>query len=469
MGSTYVDRGESSGLELEDMPGQNASETIAAQNLPPAPSTKAHQRRAILIVAASFALTFTGCGLNFAFGVYQELYESMGGPFATASPAKIDLIGTLAISLMTIGAPLASAWTKAYSPSSVIIFGGFMLGLGNVLASFGQRLWHFLLAQGVLVGIGTCMSYIPAVTVSPGWFDQRRGLAMGIVLSGTGVGGVSWAPALRALNAHIGFRDTLRLTGAVGFVLIATAGLVLKWDPESQRRNELESSRTSSGLRRVRIPLVNWQVARSRKFLAQAISATLQSAAYYAPVYFLSAYARTLGYSATTGANLIAVSNATSATGKVALGWAADRFGRLNTLFVCTFVSAITTLGLWLPSTLAGADSMGKALFVAFAILYGVFAGAYVSLFPTALVELFGVQNFASVNGFLYMVRGLGTLVGTPLAGLLIDSRGHMSSATLQKASAYERTTILVGALLAATTVAVFWVRLEAAGAKLKA
>lgn len=394
----------------------------------------------------------------------------MGGPFENVSPAAIDLIGTLAVSLMTIGAPVASAWTKAYSPRAVVLIGGFLLGLGNILASFGQHLWHFLLTQGLLVGIGTSLSYIPAVTVAPGWFDKRRGLAMGIVLSGTGVGGVSWAPALRALNAKIGFRDTLRLTGAIGFVMIGAAGLILKWDPASERRNEIEYPRTSSGFRKVRIPLVNWQVARTRTFLAQAVGAALQSAAYYTPVYFFSAFSRTLGYTAAAGANFIAASNASSAGGKIALGWVADRYGRLNTLFVCTLISALITLGLWLPSTFTSVtESHSKALFIAFAITYGVFAGAYVSLFPTALVEIFGVQNFASVNGFLYMVRGFGTLSGTPLAGALIKSRRSMSQNLLHAASAYERTAILIGALLAAATLAVLWVRLEAAGPRLKA
>ena len=99
-------------------------------------------RQAIRVVLASFFLTTTGCGLNFAFGVYQELYENLGGPFASASPAEIELIGTLAVSLMTIGAPFTSLWIKTYSPRNVSLLGGFLLGLANLLTSFGQKLWH---------------------------------------------------------------------------------------------------------------------------------------------------------------------------------------------------------------------------------------------------------------------------------------------------------------------------------------
>ena len=100
-------------------------------------------------------MTFTGCGLNFAFGVYQELDETLDGPFAGASPAEIDLIGTLSVSLMTMGAPFASSWTKQYGPRRVTLCGGVLFAVANVAASFGRELWHFVLAQGLLLGCAT--------------------------------------------------------------------------------------------------------------------------------------------------------------------------------------------------------------------------------------------------------------------------------------------------------------------------
>ena len=71
--------------------------------------------------------------------------------------------------------------------------------------------------------------------------------------------------------------------------------------------------------------------------------------------------------------------------------------------------------------------SAGKDLFAAYVVLYSVTAGAYVSLFPTVLAELFGIQHFASFNGLLYMLRGFGTLVGTPGAGALIRNSANES------------------------------------------
>ncbi|MCJ1478240.1 hypothetical protein MMC13_006917 [Lambiella insularis] len=414
------------------------------------------RRRQLLVLLSSFVLTFTGCGLNFAFGVYQELYETLGGPFDNASPAEIDLIGTLAVSLMTIGAPFASAWTRTYSPRSVSLFGGVLFAAANIAASFGQKLWHFVLTQGLLLGCATCLSYIPAVTVTPGWFDGRRGLAMGIVLSGTGLGGVVWAPLLRYLNATIGFRNTLRVTGAVSFVLITASACILNWEPATNvlRTQEAQSTQRSRFL----IPRANWNVVRSRAFAAHAAGAIFQSAAYYTPVYFFSSYARTLGYSDTAGANFIALSNACNFSGKIVVGYLADRYGRINALVVCTFISAVATLSLWLPSNYLLGDSTRRALFLTYTCFYGVTASAYVSLFPTCLVEQFGIQNFASINGLLYLIRGIGTLIGTPVAGALIHGQ---SVVVLGSVISFEKTILMVGLLLVGATLSVTWARVE--------
>lgn len=165
-----VEADRQNGLELGSMPSSEQPIPLSeAEQLRQDTDTTAHKRRQqILVVVSSTMLTFTGCGLNFAYGVYQELYETLDGPFQGASAAEIDLIGTLAVSLMTLGAPFASAWTKSYSPKNVTIVGGALFLVANIAASFGTQLWHFLLTQGILLGCATCLSYIPAVTVAPG-------------------------------------------------------------------------------------------------------------------------------------------------------------------------------------------------------------------------------------------------------------------------------------------------------------
>lgn len=413
-----------------------------------------------MICLACFTIVFTACGTLFAFGVFQELYERLShqpnNPFTNASPAQIDLIGTLSVAFMTIFAPFASAWAKRYSPRVIVASGGLLFATSSILASFSQQLWQFQLTQGLLLGVATCLAYMTAVIVAPTWYSTRRGVAMGIILSGTGIGGLVWAPAIHAMSHHIGFRNALRLSGSLSGALIIGGSIVLDWDPTTKARLEAERLRQPSA-KLWQVPLIDWRTAKTRKFVLQLLGSSLQSAAYYTPIFFFSTYARTLGFSSTTGANFIAINNACNAIGKVVIGLIADRYGRLNTLFAATAISSISCFVLWLPSNLSLNNETSRNLFIAYSVLYGFFASAFVSLFPTSLVELFGPAHFAGVNGALYMARGLATLVGTPTAGLLIRSSGDG-----QMPDSYWRTTLMVGSLLGGASVAVLWVTVDA-------
>ncbi|KAF5670461.1 monocarboxylate transporter [Fusarium denticulatum] len=415
------------------------------------------------IVFASFMINFTACGLLFSFGVYQEHYEAMiptaGTPFTGASAATIDLIGTLSAALMTIVAPFVMAWTKYYGPRPVVCLGGILFSVASVLASFGRALWHFQLAQGLLLGFATGFSFVPSMTVAPTWFDRQRGLAMGIISAGTGIGGLVWTPAISACIGSLGFRNTLRLTGCLATVLICISGFILEWETSMAKHLSAQNSALSPITALFKISVPTKQTIRQRAFLTQAASTLFQSAAYYIPVFFTVTYAKTLGYTEEEGANLTAVSNACNATGKIAVGFIADRLGRLNSFFLTTLLTAFVCVGLWIPSTLIGDsnETAARGLFVSFTVLYGLLASAFISLFPAALIELFGVQELPRIAGVMYMLQGLATLIGTPVAGALVRGEGlSRSSRDYTPMSAW------AAALMASAAIAVAGVRLEA-------
>lgn len=415
-----------------------------------------------MIIVAAFMLNFSGCGLLFSFGIYQSLYEEMSqkgdNPFTGASSAEIALIGSIAAALMKLGAPYVVAWTKYFSPQPVICAGGLLFGVASVLASFGKVLWHFQLTQGLLIGIATCLSFMPSMTVPPSWFGKHRGANMGIISAGTGIGGLVWSPILTASIRSIGFRNTLRLTGCICTVLICASGAVLTWEPKMAARLHKENMKLTrvSGL--FKVPLPSRNIVRTRKFCAQCLNAIFQSAAYYTPIFYIAAYAKTLGYSEADGSNFTSLSNACNAIGKVGVGFIADRIGRLDSFFLTTLLSSVSTAGLWIPSTIIGTSnkSTGKGLFIGFTVIYGLFASAYIGLFSPALVEIFGMENLPRVTGIMYMLQGAAGLVGTPVAGVLVRSlRGSLASEN------YLYMAVFVGALMIASTLTVFWARME--------
>ncbi|KAL4977980.1 major facilitator superfamily domain-containing protein [Aspergillus desertorum] len=410
-------------------------------------------RKYALVVTAGFSVMFTTCAFIFSYGVYQSLYEEMaeaeGTPFSGSSTALINLVGILAIALMSMGGPFAIHWSKIHSPPAVIVAGGWLFGVAYILSSFGQALWHFALTQGVLLGIGTCLAYVPTMSVAPTWFDKRR------------VGGMVWPPALRAMITHLGFRNALRISGCISLTLVSVAGYALRWEPKFHEQVRIQTQ----GLRRrgrwIKAPMVNYRVARSKRFLAQALGCFLQSAGYSTPLFFYAAYASTLGYSSTTAANFITLNSASNHVSRIAIGYGADRYGRINALVVTTLLSAVAVFAFWIPSMFHTPETdvpmpSADGLFIGFTILYGAFVSAYISLLPASMIELFGVQNFTNVNGALYLIRGMGALAGTTLTGMLI------SKSALTSSYVYERGGIVVGVLLMAATLACLWVRIEA-------
>jgi MFS family permease len=96
--------------------------------------------------------------------------------------------------------------------------------------------------------------------------------------------------------------------------------------------------------------------------------------------------------------------------------------------------------------------------------LYGVYAGGYNALMPTTITEIYGVENYARVNGFIYFVRGLGSLLGAPIAGLILGTHkrgggGDGQAETGMLRVRYEHVVVYDGLLLLCAGMCVAYVR----------
>jgi len=262
------------------------------------------------------------------------------------------------------------------------------------------QIWHLLLTQGFLYGIGSSMMYFPILSVAPEYFDQHRGSAMGFVLSGAGIGGLVLSPIIRILIAKISIRWTLRFL--CFFNLLVSLPIALTAAP----------SRFTSR----RVTHIDISLAKKPAFILSTVAAFLQAGGNLVPLTFLSEFSTALGYSAGFGAILLAINNGVNSGSRILTGVAGDRFGRQNTLILTVVGSAITVCGFWLGSALNGS----KPLWLLFVVFYGIFAGGYNALFPTTIAEVFGMQAYASVNGFIYFVRGMGALFGSPVGGAIL-------------------------------------------------
>lgn len=247
---------------------------------------------------------------------------------------------------------------------------------------------------------------------------------MGIILSGAGVGGLVFAPLVRYLLAQLSIRWTLRALSLITLVVSLPIALTVSPSRFTTRRPTH----------------IDLSLAKKPTLWLATVAAFLQSGGYPVPLTFLSEFSIVLGYSASFGAVLLAINNGVNSASRILTGALGDRFGRQNTLIATVLMSAISVMAFWLGSATSGS----RTLWILFVISYGFAAGGYNALFPTTVAEVFGMQAYASVNGFIYFIRGLGTFYGSPVGGKIL---GESSLANYPKVVWYDAT-LLLGASL---------------------
>jgi MFS family permease len=77
--------------------------------------------------------------------------------------------------------------------------------IGFIAASFCRRIWHLYLTQGLLLGLGLGMIFVPCAPILSQWFSKKRTLAIGIGSAGSGVGGLLFSFRIQAMIGNISF------------------------------------------------------------------------------------------------------------------------------------------------------------------------------------------------------------------------------------------------------------------------
>ncbi|MFC1903164.1 MFS transporter, partial [Chloroflexota bacterium] len=182
------------------------------------------------VLVASFLFVFIsqGCGF-FAFSLFvKSLQEELGW-----GRGEIMAAFTMFILALGVGAPFIGRLVDRYGVKRVISTGAIIAGSGYVLLSQTNALWHYYLGY-LIIGIGIAATgVVPASTAVSNWFKRKRGMAIGIMSSGVGAGGLVLAPIIGGyLIPNFGWRTSyLILALLIWVVIIPVALLVIKAKP----------------------------------------------------------------------------------------------------------------------------------------------------------------------------------------------------------------------------------------------
>ena len=174
-------------------------------------------RTAWLILLCAFAIQLTFSGIHFTFGVFlkpisSELDWTRG---ATA------FAYTLAWWVSSPAAVFFGWLSDRVGSRIVLVAGALLFSLGFFLSGLVSELWQFYLVFGVLSGMGRASARAPLLSAVMQFFDSRRGLAMGITLSGTGVGTLLFPSLARYVISVADWRMALMvLAGSAALIVI---------------------------------------------------------------------------------------------------------------------------------------------------------------------------------------------------------------------------------------------------------
>lgn len=357
-----------------------------------------------LQVFGSFWAWFNTFGLTNAFGVFNTYYTNI--KFPHEKPAIVSLIGSIQpFVLIFFGFLAGPLWDAGYC-KSLIISGTAIIAFGYFMVSICDAYWQVMLAQGVLIGFGSALLYLPAVAIIPQYFTRRKALANGFAASGSAFAGVIYPIAFRQLLQRLSFGWSVRV---LGFMVIVTGILpaicirpCLPPPPKEKRRKPLKIDFK---------PFVNEP---AYGFYTLALFFCL--GAQYTPVFFIQDYVQSKHImSSDLATYLLPILNAWSVIGRIAPNVIADRVGGVNVLIPCMTVAAILTF-CWIAITTA----VGSFVFVS---IYGFFIGSILSMPAFVISSLCPDPVVAGTRmGTAFAVSSFGILAGPPVAGAILES-----------------------------------------------
>ncbi|KAF9892122.1 hypothetical protein FE257_002528 [Aspergillus nanangensis] len=352
--------------------------------------------RAWGVVLGSWCGLFPAFGLMNTMGVFEDWLTTH--QLRGHSRSSVAWIFSVYVFLLFFGSVQAGPLFDLYGLNCVLIPGSIGLVASVMILSIASDLeyYQFMLGFGVLGGISASLLVTPSMACINHWFFKRRAFATGIGVTAGGLGGVIFPIMIKDLSKSIGFAWATRVLGFICLVLCALGILLQKTRLPPNKK----------GLKTIDVFAL-----RDPSFALTAIAMVLTDSSGAIPMIYLTSYARANQMGLALSYQLMSILNAGSILGRLAPGYAADKWGRFNVMIVTTALSTVLTLTLWMLS------GQNQAAIVSYAALFGVSSGSAISLTPVCVAQISQTEDFGKRFGTTYTMVGLGVLVAIPIAG----------------------------------------------------
>jgi len=323
--------------------------------------------------------------------------------------------------------PLTGFLTDKFGGRRVITTCAVILGAGIILMGTVKSLWTACIFYAV-VGIGATGMWTPVITLVQRWFTiNRRGLALGILSTGYGLGFATMGIAFPWIVNHFSWRYSWYFLGAGALVMVAINGVFLRSSPESagylpwgQKESiSLNGSNEEGYTKKINLPIV----FKDKAFWLIGLSYSCISYSLYGITTFMVDYAKyQLGLPLGKASFLATIHGICQIVGVLTILPLSDYLGRKRTIIISNSFITACLIGILLS----------EDFWIMFYVLIGIMAVFYGVTFPmygACAGDYFPKEVIGTVIGAWTPFYGAGAILVHWISGVLRDTTGSYDQA----------------------------------------
>lgn len=356
------------------------------------------------------AAAFVGVMVSFAaimpytFSLFIEpLTKSFGWHREAISNAFAIAAITVAVFSPGIGTLLDSLPPRRIILPSILVFAAAYASLSFLTPNITRfYLTYFVLG---VVGNGTAqLAYTRAVLT---WFQKHRGLALALVLTGSGTGSIVIPLITQAVIRRYDWRHGYLTLGCIALLGIPLTALLVRNRPVGGRHNDRHFT-TGASVGTALSSVIFWVLALMIMLEAFGSNGLLSH---------LAALLTERGVSPQSAALALSVMGATGILGRLTTGVLLDRY---FAPYIAVLMLGVASIGTFVMATV---HTGGVALAGAALIGYGL--GSEADVVPYLIARYFGRKHFAALYGLTWTAYAVGGATGPIVVGYFYDRAGH--------------------------------------------
>ncbi|XMA13951.1 hypothetical protein WAI453_006742 [Rhynchosporium graminicola] len=365
--------------------------------------------RSTILLTGSFLGLFCSVGFVNAFGIFQEYYSTH--ILSHKSASDISWLGSFNVFCMFGATAIVGYLNDKHGPRILLIIGSVTIVFGLFMTSLCKEYYQLFLAQGLILGLGLAFVVLPSIAVIPRYFTKHRGLAMGVAVSGSSMGGVIWPIALQRFFDSVGFGWGVRICAfmmipLLGFCVMAISVPAPTPSARNNTANELE-------------PEIKTILRHDLSILKSPILHLLSAGLFlvylglFSPFFYITSWTIGLGLDTNMAFYMVSIINAASLFGRILPGLWADRIGAYNIMVISAGFSGLVCM-CWTEATSIGGIAV-------LSLAYGFASGAVIGLQGACASQIAQPHQYGIVMGFVISFLSIAGLIGSPINGQLLD------------------------------------------------